>query len=77
MFMLNVGQTERCAEWMKAQDAKVAERQKESDHPDKPYYGCTGGAYSYIFTPTTIGLCVEVRNNLTKETINLTDTEAW
>ena len=47
------------------------------EHPGMAYYGCNGGELSYIFTITNMGLAVEVRNNLTKETINVTDYDGW
>lgn len=58
---------------MDEQDKKVAERQNRPH----AYYGCSGGAYTYHFTPTSIGLCVEVSNGLTEEEINLTEYEDW
>lgn len=39
--------------------------------------GAIGGRFSYIFTPTTIGLAVEIRDNILKETKNITDFENW
>jgi hypothetical protein len=66
---------------MKDQDAKVAESQKDGKFAEMglglPYYGACGGAYSYIYTPTSIGLCVSIRNNATKEEQNLTDYSDW
>jgi hypothetical protein len=44
---------------------------------DEPYYGCSGGAYSYIYTPTSLGMIIGVRNNITKDEINLTNFKDW
>lgn len=73
MFELTDQQNEIAFQFIKEQDAKVAELQKTLI----PYYGASGGAYSYIFTPTSLGLCVSIRNNLTKEEKNLTDFSDW
>ena len=71
-------QREKLAAWVTEQDEKVlAEQRKQHPTQEYVYYGCSGGAYSYIFTPTSIGLCLEVVNNVTKEKINLTNYEDW
>lgn len=69
MFDLSLDQAKKLTDWMDEQDAKA----RASEH----HYGASGGAYTYHFTPTTLGLCVSVTNNMTKETINLTDTKDW
>jgi len=76
-FGIDAEQAEKLATWIEEQNAKVAERQKDKDFPSTPYYGCSGGAYTYLFTPTTLGMVVKVRNNMTKEEIDLTDYEMW
>lgn len=67
--------------WKDEQDAKVAAAQKGGELEEMgltpPYYGCTGGGYSYILTPTSLGMCVQVRNGITGEEIDLTDSEDW
>ena len=40
-------------------------------------YGAIGGAYTYEFTPTSIGVVVKVRNSVTNAVIDLTDYESW
>jgi hypothetical protein len=69
MFNLTSEQQARLALWITEQDATC----KADEH----HYGCIGGGYSYIFTPTSLGVVVRVKNNLTKEEIDLTDYEAW
>lgn len=76
LSMLNMSpeQETKLEEWQQQQDAKVLEQQRVNDPTqDMPYYGCSGGEYSYIFTPTSLGIVLEVRNNVTKEQINLID----
>lgn len=79
MFELNDRQREKLAIWSKEQDQKVIEKQKGTplEHADEAYYGCAGGSLTYLFTPTTIGLVIEVKNNYTGEMTNLTDYDEW
>lgn len=42
----------------------------------KKKYGCFGH-YDYIFTPYGIGLGIKVVSHLSKQEIDLTDTENW
>lgn len=59
MFDLDDEQYKKLAEWMKTR-------------PIKPE-GCSGGRYVYEFCPTNLGLVVKVRDDITKEEIDLTD----
>jgi hypothetical protein len=79
MFGLDAKQAEKLRAWSAEQDKKVVEKQKGTDveHEGEAYYGCSGGALTYMFTPTSLGLVTEVKNNLTDETINLTDFDGW
>lgn len=85
MFQLTEAELAKAANFIEEQDAKVIEKQKESPtefirecaKEGIPYYGATGGAYSYIFTRTSIGLVTAIRNNLTKEELTLTDFGDW
>lgn len=85
MFHLTPAESEKASKFMDEQDAKVVAKQKESTmafikscaDEDIAYYGATGGAYSYIFTPTSIGLVTVIRNNVTKEELTLTDFGDW
>ena len=59
-------------------DFKQMEKFREwKSHHEDVYSGATGGRYSWIFTPTSIGLCTEVQDNITKVKINLTDYSDW
>lgn len=74
MFQLTKQQQLELEAWKEMQDAKVLAMQREGyPSQEHAYYGCSGGAYTYSFTPTTLGLCVEVTNSVTKESIDLTD----
>ena len=68
-FTLTNSQKEQIKLWSEIQDKKVAFKQLK----DKPNYGSCGGAYSYIFVPTTIGLIVKVKNTLTGETLDISE----
>ena len=79
MFSLDKIQQEKLAKWRKSQDVKVMEQQKGTkfEHSNEAYYGCSGGAYTYEFTPTSLGLVVVVRNGMTEEEIDLSDYDSW
>lgn len=85
MFKLSESELQKVAGFIKEQDAKVIELQKSSDNEmiklyaeqNIAYYGASGGAYSYIFTPTSLGLVSTIKNNLTNEELTLTDFGDW
>lgn len=81
MYEFSAEQQKLIEEFIKEQDAKVAELQKDSPRAKEggslPYYGACGGAYSYIFTPTSLGTCVSIRNNVTKDEKSLSDFSDW
>ncbi len=39
--------------------------------------GCDGGRFSYEFTPTGLGMCVVIIDNVTKERKNITNSSEW
>lgn len=77
MFKLSEEQNQKLSEWAEEQNKKVAKSQEDTDFICKPYYGACGGGFSFTFTPTSLGVGVKVTNNITKETIDLTDYENW
>lgn len=79
MFSLDEKQTEKLRVWEEEQDRKVIDQQKgtEFERFGIPYYGVTGGSLTYSFTPTGLGVVVKIRNNVTKEEIDLTDYDSW
>jgi hypothetical protein len=66
---------EKIKAWCDEQDKKVAQKQNRPD--GQAYYGAIGGAYTYMYTPTGLGLIVKIKNNLTEEILDLTDYENW
>ena len=72
-LQMTASQAEKFQIWSEEQDKKVAEKQGN----EQAYYGATGGAYTYMYTPTSLGMCLVVRNNITEEEINLTNYEDW
>ena len=62
-FSLDKDQQEKLNAWMKTRPTK--------------YEGCSGGRYVYTFRPTSLGLVTRVRDDITKEEINLSDYENW
>lgn len=79
MFSISQEEWDKFKEWAKEQDNKVSELQKNTEFFKfgVPYYGATGGGYTYCFTPTSLGLVVKIRNNITKEELDLTDYDSW
>lgn len=78
-FTLNQNQELKLSTWINEQDKKVMEEQnKNKENPrNHPYYGCSGGEYTYSFTPTSLGTIRRVTNNYTKESIDLTEYGDW
>lgn len=64
MFKLTEKQKQKLSDWIKNND------------PDK-YCGAIGGRLTYSFTPTSIGIAVSVRDNITQLEIDLTEYEDW
>jgi len=80
MFDLTEKQDERLETWMFEQDQKVIAEQKEDtdlECSDVPYYGTSGGGYTYSFTPTGLGVVAKVKNEITGNVIDLTDYNSW
>ena len=55
--------------WLREQDIKVAAKQGR----DRPYYGCSGGELVYTYCPTTIGVAMKVRHDVTGDELDLSD----
>lgn len=81
MFKLNLNQLEKFNKWAEEQDALVMGQQKGTEFEELgcggPYYGCSGGQYTYMYTPTSLGGIYKIRHNLTENEIDLTDYENW
>lgn len=87
-FSLTEKQNTILDKWLKEQDKKAIEIQKQNyQNPTTfmmiswedgyPYGGAIGGRVTYSFTPTSIGLIIKVTYSLTNETIDLTDYDNW
>lgn len=63
------------------QKAKVEVWMENLDTPLGTYDGASGGRFSYIETPTSLGVCHHIRDNMAKDKANaeldLTDTSDW
>lgn len=82
-FEINEQRKAQIEAWRKEQDAKVAHMQQESGWRKDdgymqaklrrgiPYYGVSGGALTYKFTPTGIGTFLNVYHQVTQETLAL------
>ena len=72
-FDIEPEQVEKFKKWEKEQDMKVAAKQKKS----YPNYGASGGAYTFSFTPTSIGVVVKACNSVSNESIDLSNYDEW
>lgn len=68
-FELTPGECQDFNRWSKLQDSKAAQLQRLPF----PNYGAAGGAYTFSFTPTSIGTVVKIQNGITKETLEWVD----
>jgi hypothetical protein len=84
MFDLSKEQWVKLHEWRKASNAEIAAEQwknpemrmlMQDEHT--PYRGAIGGALTYMFCPTSLGMVVKVRDDLAGKEIDLTDYEDW
>ena len=85
VFVITKYEQKQIAAWVKKQDAKVVHMQQQSGQfkgdpfvkklhqRGKGYYGASGGALTFQFSPTGLGLIFKVTNALTQETLDLTE----
>jgi hypothetical protein len=57
--------------------AKIMTFMSEEDKKTGGAYGAIGGAYTYTFTPTSIGVAATVENTVTKAVLDLSDYGSW
>lgn len=61
----------------------TTELQRMSDWADNlplpldTYAGASGGRFTFSFTPTSLGVVTVVTDQLTHETLDLTDYDSW
>lgn len=65
MFALNAEQVAKANAW-------ITEKLK-----DKAYTGAAGGRFTYEFTPTGIGTFITLRDFITKDNIDLSDSDSF
>ena len=63
IFRLNDNQLKILFDWQKKHQRR--------------YLGACGAAYTFSFTPTTLGTVIVVKNNSNGEEIDLTEYEDW
>lgn len=61
----------------KEQQAKLDAWMKRMQKKTRAHGGAIGGRFVYQFCPTSIGVVVTVRDDITKEEIDLSDYENW
>ncbi len=87
-FEVTPEQQKKLDEWLKDVYSRAVNKQiEETKEPNEfhrfcwdngvPYTGTIGGGLSYIFSPTSIGLCLTVKESLTGEEIDLTEYDLW
>lgn len=64
-------------ELTKEEQKKISAFKKKQDKRSGGYYGAIGGGYTYHFTPTALGVIIQIENNLTKVVLDLTDYDSW
>lgn len=77
-YELSASQVQKLADWEAEQDKIWVKEKKlvDSIDPAEPYYGAIGGALTYSFTPTGIGMIVKV-THATGNELDLTDYDEW
>lgn len=86
-FELSEKQEQQIAAWDKEQDALMCERQlaegiytgsiREMLEEGVPYYGAIGGALTFAFTPTSLGVVVKVTHGGTGAELDVTEYDLW
>lgn len=64
MFSLTLQQEEKLAEWCKSKDLSA-------------YTGACGGRFTYLFTPTNLGIIVKIKDELDQTEVDVTDYDSW
>jgi hypothetical protein len=72
LFELTDEQWEKVKAWQIEMDAKTAKEQGR----DRPYHGAIGGAYTFCFIPTSIGLITKVKH-YSGEELDVTDYDSF
>lgn len=59
------------------EDLEKANEFIQKQRLDKRSEGAIGGRFTYEFTPTSLGLVTSVRDNITRNSLDLTDYSLW
>lgn len=70
VFELPFSMLEKLVEWQTYHQRLAEAAARDGQEPDYP-------SYSYIFTPTGIGVACQARNNKDGSTLDLTDYGSW
>lgn len=86
-FSLNWAEKGVIDEWLEGLLPEIVEKQKADmtlrGYPEEvisqsaPYYGATGGGLTYMFTPTSLGTIIVVKESITGKTLNVSDALDW
>jgi hypothetical protein len=74
MFTIDDKQTEQIEEWRKTHDCEL--RTDTHGIDNEIYVGAIGGAITYCFTPTGLGMCLVAKCACGKS-INVTNFDNW
>lgn len=87
MFSLTESQLLKIASWNAECNNRIIKKQREemtefdflflTGDGKYPYFGACGGNLQYIFTPTSIGVSVVVKNVYLDEALDVTDYDSW
>jgi hypothetical protein len=85
-FGLNVAEACVINEWIESLRPEILAIQKAGSASSgiddtitggEPYYGATGGGFSYTFIPTSLGTIITVKEAITKKELNVSDALGW
>lgn len=82
-FELTPGQVAAFEAWRVEVQKRGAAKQRSTDpdapqlSADAPYTGAIGGAFTFSFTPTSVGDVVTVCDSITDETIDISEYDQW
>ena len=78
-FTLTDEEEQQVKESLEEIKPEILKKQNRNDPFDlnKPYYGAIGGGVTYSFTPTGLGMIIEVTEGITGLTLDLTDVDSW
>lgn len=59
------------------QKKKLEEWKKNLKPPEGSYSGAIGGRFTYLFTPTSLGVVIVVQDSMSKTEIDLSEYDMW